>query len=321
MTLDDFVTKKKPHWYKLHALVDTYERDKNLPHQDLTEMIRLYRAACADYAFARLTFPYERIVSELHQLISRSHNTIYGRTKITRYHWSSYFLIDIPTTILRHRRLIFLSALVFVLGGLFAFAGSLANNDLPRHLLGDAYVSKTESNIRSDDPFAIYKSEQSPAMSGFLMTNNIKVTFLTFSFGLFAGIGTLYVLFHNGLIIGAFFYIFFKHGLLFSSFLTIMMHGTLELFSVFIAGGAGLCVGRALVFPGNFPRITALRNASREALTLIIGIVPMLIIAGIIEGFITRLSLPDEMKIIFIGANLIVLGWYLMRSKAMDKVN
>jgi len=122
----------------------------------------------------------------------------------------------------------------------------------------------------------------------FITINNIRVSFLAFVFGIFAPIGTPYLLFQNGVMLGAFQYLFYEQDLLFTSFLTIWIHGTLEISAIVIAGGAGMIMGHSFLFPGTFTRMVSFRRGAKSGMKVIVGLIPIFITAGFLEGFVTR---------------------------------
>jgi len=302
MKFELFIKQKKESWYRLSELTDSYKNHGRVSGRELSEMVRLYRAACADYAYAKFNFPQERVTDELHLLVGKCHNVIYRHQPFNWKKPLDFLAYDFPDLVRVNFRFISMAFLFFMAGASLSFVGSLINPELPSLVLGERYVNVTTSNIEKNDPFAIYKQEGSPLMSSFIMTNNIKVTFFAYGMGLLAGVGTVYVLFYNGMMLGVFFFLFFKHGLFLESFFTIMLHGTIELFCIFIAGGAGLLIGKALVFPGQLPRRQALQKNGLTSIQLLVGTAPLLVIAGIIEGFITRLDIPFEWKVICVLA-------------------
>ncbi len=320
MKFDVFIRSKKSGWYRLESFVHQYQNSKKIDPRDLAEMVRLYRSSCSDYAYAKSNFPYERVVVDLNTLIGRAHKIIYGSKPFSFNIVFRFILFDFPETFRRNLRFPVISALIFVTALLLSFIGSFSNPDLPKLLIGSQYVDMTQTNIQKNDPFAVYKQENSPVMSSFIMTNNIKVTFFAFGMGVFAGIGTIYVLFYNGLVMGVFFFIFFQNQLLLESVLTVMMHGTIELTGIFIAGGAGLLIGKALVFPGSYTRREALQIHGLLAVKLILGTAVLLVIAGIIEGFVTRIEMSAAMKGLFVLANVLFLAAYLGFSGRLGRI-
>ncbi len=310
MKLEAFVRQKRNHWNRLGMLL-TECATGEVSDEKLKDLIRLYRSACADFAYARSAYPYDRIVPELNVLIGRAHKIVYGTRRRGWDRVRQFYASEFPALFRRHQSYFWASMAVFAAAALIAFLACMGNPDLPRVILGDRYVEITRENIQSNNPFAIYSSEDSPIMSTFIMTNNIKVTFFAFGMGLLMGFGTLYVLFYNGLMFGMFLFLFFEHHLLLDALLTVMMHGGIELTCIFIAGGAGLLVGKALLFPGPFPRRDALRNNGLHAVQLILGIIPLLVLAALIEGFVTRVSLAWPWRLAFVSATFLFLVWYL----------
>ncbi|MBX7151379.1 stage II sporulation protein M [bacterium] len=311
MKFETFVKQKKDTWNRLNALIEANSGASSKREEDLSEMVRLYRSISADYAYAKANYPYDRVVIELNTLMGKAHAVIYGSQPFRWKKLSDFFFSEFPNMFRHHFRFSLCAFLIFLVAAIFAFIGSLSNPQLPQYILGDYYVNMTLENIQKNDPFAVYKQADSPVMSSFIMTNNIKVTFFAYGMGILAGVGTIYVMFYNGLMLGVFFFVFFEHNLLTESVATVMLHGTIELTCIFIAGGAGLLIGKALVFPESYSRREALKIYGFDSIKLILGAAPLLIIAGLIEGFVTRMDMTIQFKMTFIVANVCFLIWYL----------
>lgn len=162
---------------------------------------------------------------------------------------------------------------------------------------------------------AVYKGEDPVTMFLGITLNNLRVSLLAFALGVFFGIGTLSVLMFNGVMVGAFQYFFYQQqqllqadGLFWESFLTIWIHGTIEISCIVLAGAAGLALGRALVFPGTYSRLNSFLIASRRALKLLLGIAPLIVLAGFFEGFLTRFTETPN----FIRASFILVSFFFM---------
>ena len=153
-------------------------------------------------------------------------------------------------------------------------------------------------------------------MSAAIMTNNIRVAAMAMGFGILAGVGTAYILFYNGLIVGA---LFAQTALVAGGrnimyfWALILPHGVLELIAVFLAGSVGLLIGRGLLMPGDMTRKDALVKNARAAIALVPGLVILLIIAGLIEGFFTPMDVPPYIKLGFAGLTLVGFVLYCMR--------
>ncbi|HEY2390672.1 MAG TPA: stage II sporulation protein M, partial [Candidatus Angelobacter sp.] len=151
----------------------------------------------------------------------------------------------------------------------------------------------------------------SPAASSFIMTNNMTVSFMAFAMGITAGAGTVFAMFFNGLQIGAIGVACWLNDMSLSLWSFVAPHGVLELPAIFIAGGAGLRIAQGMLFPGLLSRQDSLAKAGGEAVRLVMGVVPILIVAGSIEGFISPSSLPWQWKFTLAGAIAVIFFSYL----------
>ena len=182
-----------------------------------------------------------------------------------------------------------------------------------RAVLGDNYVDMTERNIAAGDPFGVYKNENELLMFLFIAVNNIKVAFYCFAMGIFASVGTLFVLFQNGLMLGVFEYMFFHHGLGLKSILVVFIHGTLEISAIVVAGTAGMIIGNSLLFPKTYTRIQSLKRGAKDAVKIIISLVPIFIVAAFFEGFITRhTEMPVVLSASILLGSIAFIIWYFV---------
>ena len=220
---------------------------------------------------------------------------------------------ELPLLIYEARKDFRLSFLVFVIAVLIGAFSSAQDPEFVRIPLGDAYVEMTIENIESGDPMKVYKERGQFGMSLGITGNNLWVSFLTFTFGLFFGLGTILILIQNGIMLGAFQYFFIEKGLFWESFLTIWIHGTLEISAIIIAGAAGLTLGRGLAFPGTYTRMQSFQRAARRGIKIMMGIVPVIIMAGFIEGYLTRYTeTPNSIRALFIIVCLLFVLIYFV---------
>jgi uncharacterized membrane protein SpoIIM required for sporulation len=152
-----------------------------------------------------------------------------------------------------------------------------------------------------------------PLASSAIMTNNMSVAFTTFALGITGGLGTIYMMVLNGVMIGVIGMACWLAGMSVALWSFVAPHGVLELPAIFIAGGAGLRVGLGLLFPGTLPRRDSLASAGTEAVRLLVGVVPILILAGIIEAFISPTALAPSLKFRMAAALFVLLVFYLFR--------
>ena len=190
-----------------------------------------------------------------------------------------------------------------------------------RLILGDGYVNMTLENIKNGHPLAIYSSEAPLYAFLMIVINNIKVALLTFASGIAFSVGSVLMIFYNGIMVGAFQYFFFQYGALQESLLTIWLHGTIEISVCIIAGCAGLVMGNSILFPDTYSRVNSFKIGANQGVKIVIGTVPFFVIAAFIEGFITRHSRTSpifDVSLIFLSLTLII-GYFLIYPYILNK--
>jgi len=205
----------------------------------------------------------------------------------------------------------------FFIFAFFAIVGAYsAANDTAfvRLILGDAYVNMTLENMENNDPMAVYKKMEEMDMFLGITINNIKVGLMAFVLGTLFGIGTAFILMQNAIMLGAFQYFFYTKGLLWESARTIWIHGTIEIAVIIIAGCAGLVVGNGILFPKTYTRLTSFIHGTKAGLKIVISTIPFFIIAGFLEGFVTRhTEMPDGLAVLIISISLfLIIGYYII---------
>ncbi|WP_343031473.1 stage II sporulation protein M [Xanthovirga aplysinae] len=180
-----------------------------------------------------------------------------------------------------------------------------------RLILGDAYVNATLENISKGDPLAVYKKANEVDMFLGITLNNIRVALFAFGAGLLLSVGTGLILFSNGVMLGAFQYFFYEKGLFFESFRTIWIHGTIEISVIIIAGCAGLVLGNSILFPGTYSRLESFKRGAKHGLKIVISTLPFFILAGFLEGFVTRHNdMPVVLSLLIIGLSFLLISFY-----------
>jgi uncharacterized membrane protein SpoIIM required for sporulation len=171
----------------------------------------------------------------------------------------------------------------------------------------------TLENIENGDPMAVYKDDAKGWMFFGIGTNNIRVAFYAFILGILCSVGTVYIMFSNGVMLGVFQYFFYQYGLLGESASIIWLHGTLEISAIIIAGGAGMVLGNSILFPGTYKRIDAVQKAVKDAVKIVVGLIPVFVVAAFIESYITRLTdMPVYLKLTIIGLSALFIIWYFI---------
>ena len=160
---------------------------------------------------------------------------------------------------------------------------------------------------------AVYKKMSETDMFLGITINNIKVSLLAFSMGVLAGIGTIYMLMQNAIMLGSFQYFFYEKGLLWESARTIWIHGTIEISVIIVAGCAGLVVGKSILFPGTYSRLKSFTMGVKSGLKIVVSTIPFFIIAGFLEGFVTRLHFNARFCCDIDHSNLFITNTILLR--------
>jgi uncharacterized membrane protein SpoIIM required for sporulation len=169
----------------------------------------------------------------------------------------------------------------------------------------------TLENIRNGDPMAVYKQANEVDMFLGITINNIKVALYTFIYGVLLGLGTLYMLMKNALMLGAFQYFFYSKNLLWESVRTIWIHGTIEISVIIVAGAAGFVLASGILMPGTYTRKQAFSRKAKDGLKIMISTIPFFIIAGFFEGFVTRhTEMPDILAIFIMSLYLLMIVYY-----------
>lgn len=264
-----------------------------------------------DLSYAQTQYPDSKIAVYLNGLSSRLHQFINERKRWKFSRILDFWKIDVPVVMYQCRKELLYSFLIFLLSVLIG-AFSTANDDsYVRQIMGDPYVEMTLRNISNDDPMAVYKQASEESMFWRITLNNISVSFTTFVFGIFTSLGTAYILLQNGIMIGSFQYFFYEQGLLWESFLAVWLHGTLEISAIIIAGCAGITMGNGWLFPGTYTRFESFKRSAKKGVRIIIGTVPVFIVAGFIESYLTRhTEAPDVIRLALITLSLAFVLFY-----------
>lgn len=266
-----------------------------------------------DLSFARSFYKGSQLVVYLNQIASRYFIDVTRYEKKGKNAFLHFWKEELPLTMYKRKREMILSLVVLLSGVLIGIFSQHREADFAYLIMGDRYMEITKDNIANGDPMAIYKNSSEAPMFVAIATNNIRVSFLAFIMGIFVSLGTVYVLFSNGVMLGVFQYFFFQQGLLKVSALSIWLHGTLEISAIVIAGGAGIVLGNSILFPGTYKRTQSLRRAGLDAVKIILGLIPIFLLAALIEGYLTRLTeMPIYFNLTIIFLSALFMVWYFI---------
>lgn len=312
-----FIRQNIDKWKKTEKVV---EQATTLPPDQLADV---YADLTADLAFSQTHFPVSRITIYLNNLASALHHKIY-RNKAEK--WTrivTFWTREVPLAMHDARRELLISFIIFTASAWIGVVSTVGDPDFVRLILGDSYVDMTLANIAKGEPTAVYNGSSELPMFLEITLNNIKVSFYCFAMGVLTSFGTGYILLINGVMIGTFQTFFYQHGLLWESALTIWLHGTLEIWVIIVSGAAGLALGNGWLFPGTYSRLESFRRGAKRGLKIIVGTVPIFMLAAFIEGFITRhTELPDALKLTLILISLsFILYYYIYLPKQKKNEN
>lgn len=263
-----------------------------------------------DLSFAASHYPQSKITGYLNGVSSKLHQFIHKKKKTRYSRIITFWTHEIPEIMYHSRKELLYSFLIFTITA-FIGAFSAANDDgFVRLILGDRYVDMTLENINKNDPMAVYKSMQPGGMFVNITINNIRVSFVVFIYGIFTSLASGYVLLRNGIMLGAFQYFFYEQGLLGESALAVWTHGTLEISAIIVAGAAGITMGNGWLFPKTHTRLESFRRSAAKGGKIVLGTVPIFIIAGFLESYVTRhTEFPWGLRLSFI---LVSVGFVVM---------
>jgi uncharacterized membrane protein SpoIIM required for sporulation len=302
-----FVKRNQQRWQYIEQALTAQQR----PHPD--RLAEIFIQLTDDLSFARTQYPNSRVTQYLNSLASKIHLEIYKNKKEERNRFITFWKHEVPLLLYQSRRQMMYAFIIFILAGIIGTVSAIYDETFVRLILGDAYVNMTIENIKSGNPMAVYGNMEQTDMFFAITYNNIRVALLTCVAGLFFSVGTGFILFQNGVIVGAFLSFFYKQGLLLHSFSVIMLHGTIELSSIVIAGAAGFVMGNSFLFPGTYPRLYSFKEGVKRGVKITMGLIPLFILAGFIESFITRYAfMPVFFKVLIIGLSALLILYYFV---------
>ncbi|QHG17970.1 stage II sporulation protein M [Nostoc sp. ATCC 53789] len=316
MNIQRWIARREPNWQRLDALLKQIEKRglKSLRAAEIRELASLYRSVAADLARARTQQIGNTLIQSLQSLTTRAYTQIYQGSR--RQEWQAileFYKWGLPDVVQKTFAYIAVATVLFLLGALVAWWYSWQNPSFMALIVPESLITK----VRDDHKLwmgSIVGVE--PLASSSITINNLSVSFGAVAGGITFGLYTAYLMIFNGLLIGAVGTLVGQNNLAYPFWAFVFPHGSLELPAIFFAGGAGFLLARAILFPGKYRRGDALKFYGSQAVQLVFGIVPMLIIAGTIEGFFSpNPSIPDAIKYLAGMGLFILLVMYCRRKK------
>ena len=306
-----WLKKRQPYWVRLESLLGDVKQHglHALGRDELRELGLLYRQTATDLSAVRGDTSSVQQSRYLNQLLGRAHNALYSGQKKTVGRVAQFFWYEYPIIFRQYLRYTLAATGIFALGALAGLFVTLSNPDFMREFLGPHMVSTIEKH----EMWTHSVVAAAPQESSYIMTNNMTVSFLTFAGGITAGLWTLFQLFFNGMMLGVIGVACGMNEMSVKLWSFVAPHGVLELPAIFIAGAAGLRLAQALLFPGTLSRRDSLTLGGSQATRLLVGVIPMLIVAGMIEGFFSPSGVPAPFKFALAGALFTTFVLYLGR--------
>lgn len=284
---------------------------KTPPHPD--RLAEIFIQLTDDLSFARTQYPKSRVTHYLNNLASKIHLEIYKNKKEEKNRFITFWKYELPGVLYESRKQLLYAFLIFTVSILIGCVSAYYDETFVRLILGDAYVNMTLENIEKGNPTAVFSQTGETDMFFAITFNNVRVSFLAFVAGLFFSLGTGFILFSNGVMVGAIYSFFLKQELAGQAFSVIMLHGTIELSVIVIAGAAGLVMGNGFLFPGTYSRFASFKQGMLKGVKIVMGLVPFFILSGFIEGFITRYAFMHwSIKTFIIGLSAWLIVYYFV---------
>lgn len=303
-----FIKQNKEKWLSFERAIV----NKNVNDPDI--LASQYISVINDLAYAQTYYPKSAVIRYLNQLSANAYQKIYKTKTTDTSRIISFWKTEVPLICYQYRSFIYIAFAVFFT---FTFIGAISaanDGEFVRSILGDNYVNMSLENIEAGDPVAVYKSGSNWGSFIGITINNLKVGIIAFVLGVFLGIGTLYIMFKNCIMLGSFQYFFYDKGVFWESVRGIWIHGAMEIFAIVIECAAGLILGASILFPATHSRYTSFKIGAKTGIKILISTFPFTFAAGFLEGFITRYSniMPHWLSVSIILITLSIISYYYL---------
>ncbi|WP_443937519.1 stage II sporulation protein M [Pedobacter sp. MW01-1-1] len=266
-----------------------------------------------DLAYSKTFYPHSKTTAYLNGLAAKFHQSVYKTKREKTSRFAIFWKTELPLIFWQYRKQLLYAFLFFSMACAIGVLSAKYDDTFIRLILGDKYVEMTNNNIAKGDPFGVYKKENPIKMFMQIGLNNVFVSLMLFVFGIFLSLGTVTILMRNGIMVGSFQYFFFSKGLGIQSVLVIWIHGTLEISALILAGAAGLVLGNSILFPKTYTRMESFLRGGKDGLKIVLGLVPIFIVAAFFESFVTRhTEMPAWLSSFVLIGSATFIVWYVI---------
>ncbi|GAA3983412.1 stage II sporulation protein M [Pedobacter ginsengiterrae] len=291
---------------------EKWKRFNELQEANPDELADRFVEITNDLAYSKTFYPNSKTTAYLNGLASKLHRSVYKNKKEKSNRFVHFWRTELPLLFLEHKKQVIYALAFFLVSCAIGAISAKYDDTFIRLILGDGYVNMTNDNISKGDPFGVYKQENPVLMFVQIGANNIFVAIYTFVLGIIFSFGSIVSLFRNGVMLGSFQYFFFSKGLGLQSVLVIWIHGTLEISAIVLAGAAGLVLGNSMLFPKTYTRKASILKGAKDGLKIVLGLVPIFIIAAFFESFITRhTEMPMWLSSFILLTSAAFIIWYV----------
>ncbi|WP_292009000.1 stage II sporulation protein M [Chryseobacterium sp.] len=301
-----FIKQNKEKWLGIEQVIQG--KVKKNP-DDLSS---LYINLINDLAFAQTYYPKSNTTVYLNHLSSQIFQKIYKTRRVEQNRLTYFFKTEVPLLVYQYRRYLGYAFLFFILFTLIGIISAIYDKDFVNIILGETYVNQTIENIKNDNAVGVYQSGSTWGSTIGIIFNNIGVGAKLYIYGVFGGVGTLFALLSNSVMLGSFQYFFYDYGALKESARGIWLHGVFEIFAMVVEAMCGLILGASILFPKTLSRFNSFKIGFKDSFKIFLSTIPFTICAGIIEGYVTRhaLKMPLALNLIIIFGSLAIIGFY-----------
>lgn len=291
-----FIEQNKEKWQDFEQLLKENQRNPDKLSESFVEITD-------DLSYARTFYTNRSVRLYLNGIAQQIFRDVYKNKRVRWQKLLDFWTTDLPATMYMIRKDLLVATLIFVGALLIGIFSTVQDIDFVRVILGDSYVDMTEQNIANGNPMGVYKNQDEITMFFQITKNNLQVALMSFIMGAFFCVGSIFVSIYNGIMLGSFQYFFYAKDVLIDSLFAVWLHGTLEISAIVISTAAGITMGKGLLFPGTLSRLESFQISARRGLKVMVGLVPVIVLAGFIESFLTRYT---EMPLLIRGTLILV---------------